>query len=115
MRALVRRSTHEYALYRRLPVVDPDIRALLGVLRRTDLVRAYDVALTRRTTLPTAPGCRLDVSTTQVSLHEITVKTGARASVSVSARWAGRAIRYRQYAPWTAHAGAARRYDLAGR
>lgn len=36
----------------RLPVVARDNRRqLLGVLRRTDLVRAYDIALTRRTTL----------------------------------------------------------------
>jgi chloride channel protein, CIC family len=33
----------------RLPVVDPENpRRLLGILRRTDMVRAYDVALTRR-------------------------------------------------------------------
>jgi CIC family chloride channel protein len=35
-----------------LPVVARDNRRqLLGVLRRTDLVRAYDIALTRRTTM----------------------------------------------------------------
>ena len=64
----------------RLPVVDRDHpRRLLGVLRRTDLVRAYDVALTRRTTLRhRAQAGRLDVSTdAAVSVHEITVQTGA--------------------------------------
>jgi CIC family chloride channel protein len=49
----------------RLPVVARDNRRkLLGVLRRTDLVRAYDIALTRRTTLRhTAQQVRLGVFT----------------------------------------------------
>ena len=47
--ALRRMSTRDIG---RLPVVARDNRRqLLGVLRRTDLVRAYDIALTRRTTL----------------------------------------------------------------
>ncbi len=45
--ALRRMSTRDIG---RLPVVARDNRRkLLGVLRRTDLVRAYDIALTRRT------------------------------------------------------------------
>jgi CIC family chloride channel protein len=45
--ALRRMSTRDVG---RLPVVARDNRRnLLGVLRRTDLVRAYDIALTRRT------------------------------------------------------------------
>ena len=61
--ALRRMSTRDVG---RLPVVDRDHpRRLLGVLRRTDLVRAYDVALTRRTALrqsrrPGGPPGRLD-------------------------------------------------------
>ncbi len=47
--ALRRMSTRDIG---RLPVVARNHpRHLLGVLRRTDLVRAYDIALTRRTTL----------------------------------------------------------------
>jgi CIC family chloride channel protein len=48
-----------------LPVVARDNRRkLLGVLRRTDLVRAYDIALTRRATLRhTAQQVRLGVFT----------------------------------------------------
>jgi CIC family chloride channel protein len=47
--ALRRMSTRDVG---RLPVVARDNRRqLLGVLRRTDLVRAYDIALTRRTTM----------------------------------------------------------------
>ena len=47
--ALRRMSTRDIG---RLPVVARDNRRqLLGVLRRTDLVRAYDIALTRRTTM----------------------------------------------------------------
>ena len=75
--ALRRMSTRDVG---RLPVVDRDHpRRLLGVLRRTDLVRAYDVALTRRTTLRhRAQAGRLDVSTSaEVSVQEITVQRGA--------------------------------------
>lgn len=64
----------------RLPVVArDDPRHLLGVLRRVDLVRAYDIALTRRTTLRhRAQAGRLDVSTgPEVSVQEITVLPGA--------------------------------------
>ncbi len=47
--ALRRMSTRDIG---RLPVVArSNRRHLLGVLRRTDLVRAYDIALTRRTTM----------------------------------------------------------------
>ncbi len=47
--ALRRMSTRDVG---RLPVVARNNRrSLLGVLRRTDLVRAYDIALTRRTTM----------------------------------------------------------------
>jgi CIC family chloride channel protein len=47
--ALRRMSTRDIG---RLPVVARDNRRqLLGVLRRIDLVRAYDIALTRRTTM----------------------------------------------------------------
>jgi CIC family chloride channel protein len=60
--ALRRMSTRDIG---RLPVVARDNRQqLLGVLRRTDLVRAYDVALTRRTTMRhTAQQVRLRVFT----------------------------------------------------
>ena len=64
----------------RLPVVArDDPRRLLGVLRRVDLVRAYDIALTRRATLRhRAQAGRLDVSTgAEVSVQEITVMPGA--------------------------------------
>ncbi len=63
----------------RLPVVAPDNpRRLLGVLRRVDLVRAYDLALTRRAQnrhqIQTA---RLDVSTGELSVVEIRIEKGA--------------------------------------
>jgi chloride channel protein, CIC family len=64
----------------RLPIVArTDPKRLVGVLRRTDLVRAYDVALTRRATLRHhAEVGRLDVSTgAAVSVHEITVAPDA--------------------------------------
>jgi CBS domain-containing protein/Trk K+ transport system NAD-binding subunit len=64
----------------RLPVVARDNpRRLLGILRRADMVRAYDIALTRRATLRhRAQTGRLDVSTgAEVSVQEITVQTGA--------------------------------------
>jgi chloride channel protein, CIC family len=75
--ALRRMSTRDIG---RLPVVDRNSpRHLLGVLRRTDLVRAYDVALTRRATLRHhAQVGRLDVSTgAAASVHEIPVMPGA--------------------------------------
>ena len=63
----------------RLPVVArDDPRRLLGVLRRVDLVRAYDVALTRRATLRhRAHQARLDVSTGALSVEEILIQPGA--------------------------------------
>jgi len=63
----------------RLPVVDrDDPRRLLGVLRRVDLVRAYDVALTRRATLRhRAHQARLEVSTGALSVEEILIQPGA--------------------------------------
>lgn len=63
----------------RLPVVDrQNPRHLLGVLRRTDLVRAYDVALTRRTTLRhRAHEARLDISTGALSVEEIVIQPDA--------------------------------------
>lgn len=64
----------------RLPVVARDNpKRLLGVLRRVDLVRAYDIALTRRATLRhRAQAGRLDVTTSaEVRVQEITVLPGA--------------------------------------
>jgi CIC family chloride channel protein len=73
--ALRRMSTRDIG---RLPVVARDNRRkLLGVLRRTDLVRAYDIALTRRTTMRhTAQQVRLGAfSGTQVI--EVTIEAAA--------------------------------------
>lgn len=63
----------------RLPVVArDDPRRLLGVLRRVDLVRAYDIALTRRATLRhRAHQTRLDASTAALSVTEIAIQPGA--------------------------------------
>ena len=63
----------------RLPVVDrDDPRRLLGVLRRVDLVRAYDIALTRRAMLRhRAHQARLEVSTGALSVEEILIQPGA--------------------------------------
>lgn len=75
--ALRRMSTRDIG---RLPVVE---RArptqLVGVLRRTDLVRAYDVALTRRTALRhRAHTARLEASTgEEVQVQEFVVAVGA--------------------------------------
>ncbi len=63
----------------RLPVVArDDPRRLLGMLRRADLVRAYDIALTRRAALAqrgTQAG--LSVSTGALSVEDITIQAGA--------------------------------------
>ena len=75
--ALRRMSTRDIG---RLPVVDRDNpRRLLGLLRRSDLVRAYDVALTRQAAMRhRAQAGRLALSSgTAVSIHEITVMPGA--------------------------------------
>ena len=64
----------------RLPVVDPrNPRLLLGMLRRIDLVRAYDLALTRRSSLRhRAHQAKLNaVSGEAVSVEEIAVEAGA--------------------------------------
>ena len=62
----------------RLPVVARDNRhKLLGMLRRTDLVRAYDMALTRRTTLRyTAQQVRLGAFT-GAEVIEVTIEPQA--------------------------------------
>lgn len=64
----------------RLPVVARDSpRHLLGVLRRTDLVRAYDIALTRRAELRhRAHQVRLGASTGgSLTIQEVSVEAGA--------------------------------------
>ncbi len=63
----------------RLPVVArDDPRRLLGVLRRVDLVRAYDIALSRRAALRhRAHRTRLDVSTGDLRVEEIEIRPGA--------------------------------------
>ncbi|HTP06719.1 MAG TPA: chloride channel protein [Anaerolineae bacterium] len=82
--ALRRMSTRDIG---RLPVVARDNRRrLLGVLRRTDLVRAYDLALTRRTTMRhTAQQVRLG-SFTGTQVIELTIApTATCANQSVKA------------------------------
>ncbi|MBN1429351.1 MAG: chloride channel protein [Anaerolineae bacterium] len=61
----------------RLPVVArDDPRHLLGILRRTDMIRAYDVALTRRATLRhRAQQVRLGM-VGGVSVEEVTIEPG---------------------------------------
>ncbi len=73
--ALRRMSTRDIG---RLPVVARDNhRQLLGVLRRTDLVRAYDIALTRRTMMRhAAQQVRLGAFS-GAQIIEVTVATGA--------------------------------------
>jgi CIC family chloride channel protein len=73
--ALRRMSTRDIG---RLPVVArDDHRQLLGVLRRTDLVRAYDLALTRRTTMRhTAQQVRLGVFS-GAQIVEVTIEAAA--------------------------------------
>lgn len=64
----------------RLPVVDPaDPRRLLGLLRRSDVIRAYDIALTRRATLRhQAHQVRLGAfGGEEVMVNEIVVEPGA--------------------------------------
>ncbi len=73
--ALRRMSTRDVG---RLPVVTRDNpRRLIGVLRRTDLVRAYDIALTRRAAIRhQAHQVRLG-SYSGVSVEEIMIEAGA--------------------------------------
>jgi chloride channel protein, CIC family len=64
----------------RLPVVSRDNpRHLLGLLRRADLVRAYDAALTRRAAIRhIAHQVRLDAITeSQVSVEEVHIQPGS--------------------------------------
>jgi chloride channel protein, CIC family len=64
----------------RLPVVDPEHPAhMVGLLRRTDLVRAYDVALTHRAAIRhRAHQERLDTTTSDdVEIEELTIEAGA--------------------------------------
>ena len=64
----------------RLPVVEHENqRIMVGLLRRTDLVRAYTIALTRRATMRhRAHQIRLDATTqTEVNVVEIPIKEGA--------------------------------------
>ena len=62
----------------RLPVVPRDNpRRLMGVLRRTDMVRAYDIALTRRAAIRhRAHQVRLGAFS-GVSVEEVTIQAGA--------------------------------------
>lgn len=62
----------------RLPVVARDNpRRLLGILRRTDMIRAYDVALTRRAALRhQAQQVRLGL-VSGLSVEEVTIEAGA--------------------------------------
>jgi len=82
--ALRRMSTRDVG---RLPVVARDSRRkLLGVLRRTDLVRAYDIALTRRTTMRhTAQQVRLGVFTGAQVIELAITPTAACANQPVRA------------------------------
>lgn len=64
----------------RLPVVSrQDSRRIEGMLRRSDVIRAYDIALTRRAALKhSAQQVRLGaVSPEQVGLLELTIEAGA--------------------------------------
>ncbi len=63
----------------RLPVVDKDHqRKLVGLLRRTDLVRAYDAALTRRETKRHhEQQTRLDAMTGAMTVNEYIIRAGA--------------------------------------
>ena len=64
----------------RLPVVKrEDQHAMVGILRRTDLVRAYSIALTRRASMRhRAHQVRLDATTqTDVIVVEIPIENGA--------------------------------------
>lgn len=63
----------------RLPVVDRDHqRKLVGLLRRTDLVRAYDAALTRREAKRHhEQETRLDAMTGSMTVNEYIIRPGA--------------------------------------
>lgn len=66
----------------RLPVVEPDNpRHLVGMLRRADMIRAYELALTRRAAYGYRhSGARLDAFTpAQVQVSEVIVQPGSPA------------------------------------
>lgn len=66
----------------RLPVVDPaNPRQLVGILRRSDAIRAYEIALTRRVAqAQRQAAARLDAFTpATVRVHEVTIAPGAAA------------------------------------
>ena len=73
--ALRRMATRDVG---RLPVVDhANPRKLIGMLRRSDLVRAYDVALTKRAAMRhQAQQVRLG-SFSGVSIEEFTIEAGS--------------------------------------
>ena len=75
--ALLRMGSHDVG---RLPVVDRNHpRKLVGILRRTDVIRAYEIALTRRATQRhKAEQIRLDAVTPEnVDVRDITVDANA--------------------------------------
>ncbi|HUH95904.1 MAG TPA: chloride channel protein [Anaerolineales bacterium] len=75
--ALLRMSHHDVG---RLPVVDRNHpRKLVGILRRMDVIRAYEIALTRRATQRhRAERVRLDAVTSEdVDVRDITVENDA--------------------------------------
>ena len=75
--ALLRMSHRDVG---RLPVVDRNNpRKLVGVLRRADVIRAYEIALTRRTAQRhQARKVRLDAFTpAQVNVSDVTIEKGA--------------------------------------
>jgi CIC family chloride channel protein len=64
----------------RLPVVGRDNpRRLVGILRRSDVIRAYDIALARRTaTRHSAKRVRLDaISSESVDVEQVVVEKGS--------------------------------------
>jgi CIC family chloride channel protein len=74
---LLRMSRHDVG---RLPVVDRNYpRKLVGILRRTDVIRAYEIALTRRATQRhKAEQVRLDAITPErVDVRDISVEVNA--------------------------------------
>ena len=101
--ALRRMSTKDIG---RLPIVEKDDpRKLAGMLRRVDLVRAYDIALTRRATQRhQVQEAQLDAFTPEsVKVTEVTVQPGAlcRGQNDQGNRLAG-GLPDSQPAPWTA-------------